>query len=256
MRKSVLSAAAIVVGCLLLLVPAASGVRLQFGDLVVVADGGVTPTKLPKHGYAPITISGYGKFSTASGALPPVLKRIVLYFDKHGEVETRGLPVCTEFKLEATNTEDARRRCRGAIVGKGFGKGVVKFEDQSPIPASSPITIFNGPRKHGNPTVLAHAYLKVPAPTAYIVPIEIKRINQGRYGYKTVAEIPEIAGGAGIPQYGRLTIGRRWRFKGEKLSYANAGCPDGRLQAKGQFVFDNGDRLQGNFLQRCRSIGK
>jgi len=256
MRKTVLSAAAVVVACLLLLAPAAFGVRLQLGDLVVVADGGVVPTKLPKHRFAPVRIHGHGKFSTASGALPPVLKRIVLYFDKHGSVETRGLPVCTKRKLEATTTKQARRNCRGAIVGKGVGRGVVKFPDQPAIPASSPITIFNGPRKHGNPTVLAHAHLTVPAPSTYIVPIEIKRVHKGRYGYKTVAEIPPIANGAGIPQYGRLEIGRMWRYKGRKLSYVNAACPDGRLQAQGQFVFDDGTKLKGNFLQRCKARGK
>ncbi|MEZ5076553.1 MAG: hypothetical protein R2725_03820 [Solirubrobacterales bacterium] len=251
-----LSGAVVVAACLLLLVPAAFGIRLKVGDLIVVTDGGVTPTKLPKHRFAPIAIEGHGRISTAGGGLPPALKRIVLYFDKHGEVETRGLPVCPRRRLEATTTAQARKACRGAIVGKGFGKGVVKFEDQPAIPASSPITIFNGPKKHGNPTVLAHVYLEVPAPTAYIVPIEIERVTKGRYGFKTVAEIPEIAGGAGIPQYGRIVIGRRWRHKGKRLSFANAACPDGRLQAKGEFAFDDGNVLHGTFLQRCHGTGR
>jgi hypothetical protein len=252
----VLSAAAVIAACLLLLAPTALGLRIKFGDLVVVTDGGVAPSTLPKRGYAPITIQGHGRISTTSGKLPPVLKRIVLYFDKHGEVETRGLPVCREIQLVATTTKRARKNCGEAIVGTGFGKGVVKYDDQPPIPASSPITIFNAPKRHGNPTVLAHAHLTVPGPTTFIVPIEIKRVKAGRYGFKTVADIPPIANGAGIPQYGRLKIGRTWRFKGKKLSYANAGCPDGRLQARGQFVFDNGNRLQGTFLQRCKGVGR
>ena len=60
-------------------------------------------------------------------------------------------------------------------------------------------------------------------------------MNDGRYGFKTVAEIPRIVNGYGTPTYGRLTIGKEWEFKGQRLSYANASCPDGRLQAKGQF---------------------
>lgn len=253
MRKTLLRVAVLSTVCSLLLVSAAAGVRIQFGNIIVVADGGVSPSTLPKKRFAPIELQGYAKMSTADGELPPALREIVLFFDKHGEVETRGLPVCTRGKLLATNTKEARRRCRGAVVGKGFGKGVVAFPEQPPIPASSPLTIFNGPRKNGNPTVLAHAYLSVPAPTAYIVPIEIQRVRKGRYGFKTVAKIPRIAGGSGIPLYGRLKIGRKWTHKGKRLSYANASCPDGRLQAKGSFAFADGNRLRGTFLQRCKS---
>lgn len=255
MRKTLLRATAVAVGALLLLSASAAGLKLRLGDLIVVTDGGVSPTKLPKKRFAPIELRGHGRISTASGALPPVLERIVLYYDKHGEVETRGLQVCRRGRLLATDSREARRACRGAIVGKGFGKAVIAFRDQRPFTASSPITIFNGPRKHGNPTVLAHAYLGVPAPTTFIVPIEIQRVRKGRYGFKTVAEIPKIAGGAGIPVYGRLKIGRKWKFKGRRLSYANASCPDGRLQAKGQFFFDDGNQLQGTLLQRCKSRG-
>jgi hypothetical protein len=237
----------------ILLVGAGSALalRLQIGNIVVVTDGGFTPTTLPKHKFAPIKLQGYGKISTVDGGLPPILQQIVLWFDKNGEVETRGLPICTPAKLAATTTATARKLCPGAIVGTGFGKAVVNFPEQPSIPASSPITIFNGAPKNGNPTVLAHAHLTVPAPTTFIVPIEIQRVNDGRYGFKTVAEIPKIAGGAGTPIYGRLKIGREWTYKGQRLSYVNAGCPDGRLQAKGEFSFKDGTVLKGTLLKPC-----
>ena len=60
-----------------------------------------------------------------------------------------------------------------------------------------------------------------------------------------MAEIPKIAGGAGVPIYGRISIGRKWMYKGQKISYINASCPDGHLQAKGQFSFNDGTYLQG-----------
>ena len=46
---------------------------------------------------------------------------LVLEFDKHGAVETRGLQKCTMAKLVATTTKLARKLCPGAIVGTGFG---------------------------------------------------------------------------------------------------------------------------------------
>jgi hypothetical protein len=242
------------VAAVVLLVAAASAVALvlRAGNLVVTTDGGFTPTTLPKNYFAPIRLHGYGRISTTDGSIPPVLETITIFFDKHGAVETRGLPVCTEGKLKATTTAQARKLCPGAIVGTGFGKAVVNFPEQPPIPATSPITIFNGPKEHGNPTVLAHAHLTVPAPTTFVVPIEIQRVHDGRYGFKTVAKIPRIAGGAGTPIYGRLTIGRTWKYKGRTLSYANASCPDGRLQAKGEFLFKDGTHLQGELLKPCK----
>lgn len=236
---------------LLLGAGSAAAVRLTVGNVVVVTDGGFTPTTLPKQHYAPIRLHGYGKISTSDGKLPPILETLTIWFDKHGEVVTKGLPVCTPGKLRATTPAVARKNCRESIVGEGYGTAVIAFPEQKPFTASSPITIFNGPPKNGNPTVLAHAYLGVPAPTTYIVPIEIQRVHDGRYGFKTEAKIPKIAGGAGIPIYGRLKIGREWTYKGKRLSYANASCADGRLQGKVQTSFNDGTFLEGTIIKSC-----
>ena len=61
-------------------------------------------------------------------------------FDKHGSVDTTGLPKCSAAKLQATTVPAARKLCPGAIVGNGQGHAVVKFPEQGPIPANSPIT--------------------------------------------------------------------------------------------------------------------
>lgn len=227
-------------------------VHLRLGDLLVVGEGGVAPSRLPKDHDAPIAIHGGGTISTVSGAYPPVIKDINFEFDKHGSVVTTGLPVCTAAKLQTTTVEAARKACPGAIVGKGFGRGVVVFPEQQAVPVSSPITLFNGPKKGGNNTVLAHFYTTVPAPVAFVIPIVIQKIDKGIYGYRTEARIPPIAGGSGIPLSGRLKIGKRWTYKGKRYSYINARCANGRLQAKGEFGFRGGTLLKGTFFQRCQ----
>jgi len=237
---------------LLVAAASAAAIVLHASNLVITTDGGFTPTTLPKHGYAPIKLHGFGKIATEDGSPPPILETVTLWFDKHGEVDTEGLPTCTPQKLAATTTAQARKLCPGAIIGKGFGKAVVDFPEQGPIPASSPITLFNAKPKHGNPVILAHAHLTVPGPTTFVVPIEIQRVHDGRYGFKTVGKIPKIAGGYGIPLYARLTVGREWKYKGKTHSFANAGCPDGRLQAKGQFKFKDGTFLQGSVFKTCK----
>ncbi len=227
-------------------------VELRVGDLIIIGRGGFHPEALPKHHDAPISIYGGGKISTVSGELPPILETLTLEFDRHGSVDTTGLPVCTAGKLQATNVPAARKACPGAIVGKGFGTAIVKFPEQGPIPASSPITLFNGPKVHGDDTVLAHAYTTIPIATTFIVPVVIEKINNGVYGYRTEAKIPKIAGGYGHPISGRITVDRKWTFKGKKHSYVNARCETGHLQARGEFTFKDGTFLSGTFFRPCK----
>lgn len=237
---------------LLLAATSAQGITIRAGNLIVRGDGGFKPKTLPKFKDAPITIYGGGSVSTVSGDYPPVIKEITLEYDRHGSLQTLGLRKCRRGQLEASDVPAARKRCPGAIVGKGHGRGVVVFPESKPIPVDSPITIFNGPKKHGNATVFAHFYTTVPVPTAFVVPIEIEKIHRGEFGYRTVAKIPPIAGGNGIPLAGHLKIGRKWKYRGKMHSYINARCETGHLQARGLFKFTGPLILKGNFIKPCK----
>ncbi|HKZ13999.1 MAG TPA: hypothetical protein VJL81_09170 [Solirubrobacterales bacterium] len=251
MRKNVLRTTVLTVVALLAMSGAALALVLRSGNIEAVLEGGFAPTTLPKHEFAPITIHGEGSIGTTDGSLPPILKKLNVWYDKHGEVVTKGLPYCTPGKLAATTSQQARKVCGSSIVGEGRGTALIAFPEQRPFKASSPITIFNAKPHNGNPTVLAHAYLSVPAPTTYIVPVEIQRIHNGPFGYKTEATIPRIAGGYGIPLEGGLKIGKKWTFKGERLSYINASCPSGKLQAKAEVEFTDETKLSGLILKQC-----
>lgn len=248
MKKMVLVLATVVT---LILVAAASALVLEGGDLVLNAEGGFAPTSLPKHEDAPIKIYGGGKASTKSGELPPIMETLTIEFDRHGHVETKGLEVCTAGKLQSTTVPAARKACPNAIVGKGTGSAIVAFPEQKPIPISSPITLFNGPKKRGDDTIIAHAFTTVPVPTTFIVPVVIEKIDHGVYGYRTEAKIPKIAGGAGHAISGNVTVDRKWTLKGKKYSYVNARCETGRLQARVKVNFKDGTLLTGSFIKRC-----
>jgi hypothetical protein len=226
-------------------------IELRAGNLVLVGHGDFAPKALPKHRNAPIILYGAGKISTVTGELPPILERIEAEFDRHGAVDTTGLGVCTTKKLTATTVVGARRACGDAIVGKGVGHGVVKFPEQDPIPVSSPLTLFNGPKEHGLDTVIGHGYLDVPAPTTYVVPIVIEKINKGVYGYRVDVKIPPIAGGYGIPISAKGKVGRKWIHMGEEHSFLNARCETGHLQARGTFTFNEGTSLSGVVVRLC-----
>ena len=226
-------------------------VQIRAGNLIINAEGGFSPTALPKHENAPISLHGGGSLSTVSGALPPILKTLTIYFDRHGSVQTTGLPVCTAGRLQSTTVVAARHNCPGSIVGEGEGhsdRRLPRIDSVSGLLADHPLQRAT---QHGDPTVFAHAYTTVPVPTTFVVPIVIERIHDGVYGYRTKATIPEIAGGSGIPVSGHLRIGRRWTYKGHHYSYVNARCETGHLQAKGEFTFSDGTYLSGSFFRPC-----
>ncbi len=252
MRKTLLRTLVVLAALALVGAGGAQAIKLRIGNIIVVANGGFTPTTLPKRENAPIKLYGSAKFSTVDGTRPSPLRQLVIEFDKHGAVETRGLPKCTMAKLVATTVAAARRNCDGSIVGTGFGTALVELPEQRGIRASSPLTLFNGPQVHGNPSVLGHAHLDYPAPTTYVILIEIQKISNGRYGFKTVADFPKIANDYGSPLSGNLTIGKEWTYKGQRLSYANAHCADGRLQAKAEFSFKDGSFVQGTVFRPCK----
>jgi hypothetical protein len=127
----------------------------------------------------------------------------------------------------------------------------VEFATGQRIPVSSPITLFNGPRTRGFPTVLAHAYTTVPIRTTFVVPVVIETIHRGEFGYRTRIDVPTIAGGAGTLISGRLKIGRRWTHRGRRHSFVNARCEVGHLQLRGEFSFTDGTYVKGGLVKSC-----
>lgn len=251
-RQRRVTAAIAVVVLAACLAGTADAIRMQVGDIVVVGDGTVIPSKLPKHENAPVRLKMHGKLSTVSGDLPPVLKRLRLEVDGDGEIESRGLPVCQAGTLQSRTVREVRKLCPKAIIGTGTGRAIVAFPDQPGIDVSSPLTVFNGPNNGSNRwTILTHAYITIPVPAAIVVKVDVRRIDKGPFGYLVEAEIPRFAGGAGIPVAAELELGHRWNFKGQRLSYLNGHCPDGKLEAKGAFSFADGTVIRGYFLKPC-----
>ncbi len=251
MKRRAISVAAAATVIAALLAAGASALHLQAGGLIVDGDGGVKPTRLPRNHVAPVKAFFHGTIKMLDGSRPSPLTQLVLEIDKHSLAVTEGLPKCTVQKLKATTTKEARAVCGDAIVGTGSGTVITELPEQPPIRTSSPITIFNGPEKDGNPTAIGHAHLDYPAPTTYLVQSEIEKIHHGRYGYRIVVNFPKIVNWYGSPVSGRLTINRRYHYKGRALSYANAACFDGRLQAHVRVSFRDETHLEGTAFKRC-----
>lgn len=221
------------------------------GVLCVADNGGISPTKLPKHRGAPIDARLIGEISTRDGSHPPALQDLEADVERTIEVDAVGLPTCKESQLQATSSAAAKKVCGDAIVGSGTTEVEVAFPEQKPFRSTGPLLLFNGGVHGATTTVFLHAYVDVPAPTAVIVRATVTRIHQGRFGLRLKAHIPVVAGGAGSATAFDLKIGRRYTYKGRKKSFLTASCPTGRWATKGNLLFSDRTRLGFTHVFTC-----
>jgi hypothetical protein len=255
MRRS-LPRALLAVGVVALLACASAyAVKIEIGKTVVSATASISPRTLPARGGTPVEIASVTRIKTTDGSQPPTLKKLIFLFEKHGFVNTKGLPTCTLAKLANTTPALARKRCPGAIVGEGVGKADVRLPGQAPISISTPLTFFNAPPQGGMPSLIAHGYETVPVPKTLLAPFSIERINQGRYGFRAQIEMPEIAGGYGAATLAQATVGKTWKRSGRTVGYTNAYCAGGRLQVYGTLTFTDGSYFPGTLVSPCHVAG-
>jgi len=221
------------------------------GNICIADDGGISPEALPKHGKAPVTARLNGEVSTRDGSHPTPFKSMDLKIDKTISLDAEGLPVCHKGQIAASTTATVKQVCGDAIVGSGEAEVEVAFPEQTPFRATGPLVLFNGGVKGAVTTLLLHAYVNVPAPTAIVVKAKITKIHEGQFGMRIQADIPKIAGGAGSVTMFDLRVGRRYTYKGKKKSFLSASCPTGIWVAKGQASFKDGTTLGINHLFPC-----
>jgi hypothetical protein len=255
MRTKLLKAIVVLGLAVLLACGTAYALQIQIGNVEVKATATFLPHSLPANRNAPVSVESKTLVHTTDGSTPPTLRKLLFVFDKNGAIDTTGLPVCTLAKLAETTPEAAKARCPGAIVGEGLGRATVNFPGQAPIEISSPITLFNAPPSDGRPSLIAHAYEKVPAPKALLVPFVVERIHKGRYGFQVQIQMPEIAGGYGSATLAKAKIDRTWTRGGKTHSYASAHCVGSRLQVHGSIDFADGSFFQGTLAPSCSVRG-
>lgn len=236
--------------CCVLVAGAANAALVRVGNLVLTADGGFTPNRLPRSSYAPINFEGEANLKAVDGSVPPALQQLVLDFDRDGRLSTAGIPICQPSQLEEVTPQEARNRCPGAIVGTGHAEAMIDLGSQPPFLVSSPITLFNGPRLGGNPTVIMHARITDPAVQNFVITIPIEK-RAGLFRYRATIDLPPIAGGAGSLLHLDASVGKRYRLGGKQRSYVTARCGDGVLRTHGRFTFGDGTIIDGSVEKGC-----
>jgi hypothetical protein len=254
MKKNLLRAIPIALAVALVFAAAATGERKVecAGNICVSDDGGISPTKLPRHGRAPVAARLLAGVESRDGSHPPALQSVRIDVDKTIAIDAVGLPTCRKSQLEARSSATARRACPDAIVGSGEAEVEVAFPEQMPFRSTGPLILFNAGVRGGTTTVLLHAYVNVPAPTAIVTRATITRIHQGPYGLRIQAQVPRIAGGSGSVTRFELKVGRHYTYRGRKRSFLEAGCPTGTWRVKGHAEFADGTELGLTHLFSCR----
>jgi hypothetical protein len=232
----------------------ALGQTVRAGNLIVTIEGGITPRKLPKKTPAPITLSVSGSLKTADGTHPPALKTLDLEFDKHGQLNTKGLATCRARQLRSTLTATAERVCKDALVGTGRAEAEIAFPEQAPFSASGKLLIFNGAPEGGKQVLILHVYAFVPAPTTFVATAVIGR-QGGKYGTTAEVKIPTIVSGQGSLIAFNATLHKTWTYKGQKQSLLLATCPTGHLYAHGDFTFADATKIAGDVARSCTPKG-
>ncbi len=207
----------------------AASTKIRAGNLVLTFGGAASPSKLPKTKYAPVKATIFGKIATSDGTHPSALRETIVDIDKDVKLTVKGLPVCKAGQLTARNTAAAKKVCGKTVLGTGIAHAEIAFPEQPPIKVTSPITVFNGGGSGSNSKLLIHTFLTVPVPAAIVTQVKVS--NRGT-GVLAVAKVPVIAGGSGSVLDFNFKLGRTYSYKGKKLSYSMAKCPDGVFKAK------------------------
>jgi hypothetical protein len=201
------------------------------------------PKALPKATYAPVTANIEGKIQTTDGTHPSAFRETEVDVDKDIKVSVKGLPVCKPGQLVAADTAQAKKVCGATILGSGLAHAEIAFPEQHPLIVTSPITVFNGGEKGGKVTLLIHTFITVPVPAAIVTTVTIQKKGSGLH---SVAKVPVIVGGSGSVLDFKFKLGRTYAYKGKKVGYLEARCPDGAFKVTvPKTVFKNEAHIPG-----------
>jgi hypothetical protein len=197
---------------------------IQSGDVRIKVLSQIIPYKLPRQGTAPIAVFVAGHLDNPRGGIPPQLQRLTIRVNRHGRLQSRGLPVCAIGNIEAVSSEQALQNCGDALIGSGQFWANIIFSGQPPYPTKGRLLLFNG-RQSGQPALFAQIFTSHPFNSSFVIPFAIRRISRGNYGTELSAALPAALGSWGYLDRIKLTLKRKYTFQGRRLSYFNAGCP-------------------------------
>lgn len=213
----------------------------------------IGPKLLPKKTFAPATLKVVTRTSstTAANGVPSPAVNAVIDFDKGAKLFTKGLPTCNPALLQNVSTEIAEQKCGKAKIGSGKAHALLPTGSRT-IPIEQTVTAFNGPLKGGKATVLLHSYGTTPFQTTLVLTGTVSNYNKQGFGPRLTVQIPLLAGGTGALTEFQVTINKKWRYKGKKVSFVSAQCASKKFKTRSVFSFLDGESLEALHSQTCQ----
>jgi hypothetical protein len=181
----------------------------------ITVQGELSPSRLPRHGSAPVAVSVSGQIGSRGKAALPQLQKMKIAINGAGHLDIAGIPHCRIGHISPSTDRQALEECRSSLIGEGSFSANVVLPEQSPFPSVGRVLAFNG-TLGGRPAIFAHIYGTKPLPTSYVLPFRVKRTS-GTYGTLLEAAFPRLTG-----EWGFVT-GISLRF--DKSRFLSAGCP-------------------------------
>jgi hypothetical protein len=219
-RRAFLATLVAVLACASL----AQATVIQEGNLRITVLSQVLPYKLPRKGTAPIAVFVSGHLSAPHGGIPSQLQEMTVQVNKHGLLQSRGLASCPLSRIQPASTQRALQSCGDALIGSGQFWAHIVLPDQGAYATHGRLLIFNGEQR-GKPVIFTHIFTANPFFSSFVIPFVIQKQDEGAYGTKLSASLPQALGDWGYVDRIKLTLKRKYDYRGRQLSYFNAGCP-------------------------------
>jgi hypothetical protein len=203
------------------------------------ADLTIQPSRLPKRGGAPVTITVTGTLNQEDGR-PEEAKAVTLRLDRQLAVHGAGEPTCRPSELKGKGPAEARQKCKAALVGSGEIIMRVQYPEQAPGDVPGSVLLFNGAAGH----LITYTFVGPPLGPAAIM-------TRGVAAGRTI-EISLPHGPGGVLSSFRFRLGRTWAKDGDKLGYLNGRCATGTLHNKVTLALA-GSTAATSVQQRCQA---
>jgi len=202
----------------------------------------IFPQTLPAKGVS-VRMSLKGWYRDGEGKPVGALRSLRFEGDRQISLHLDGVPECQGLASDVRrDLDEMEELCGDAAIGRGRLTFEAFFPGDRWIRFSEKMTVYNlGPKSRGA-DLLAFAYFPAPVTTALGIPIEIRRLNRGPFGWEARASIPKIAGG-----YGRIT---EYSLKIDKR-FLSATCRGGKLEMRVVSGFFDRARRKERATRRC-----
>ena len=236
----------------------ACAVVIQKGNVRLSVSAETSPSRLPREGTAPISVSLGSAVSATDGRALPALESISIEINRHGQLDSSGLATCKLARIQPASSAAALGACRAALVGRGRFSGSITLSGALDYPISGSLLVFNA-RQHGRTVLFAHAFADKPIATSFVMVFGLSRIAHGTYGTELRAELTKTLGAKRTLSSIEMTLSRRYWAGGRSHSFLSAGCPAPKglgiaafPLARTTFDFRGGKRLAATVIQSCR----